>query len=153
MSTQLSNVIPEKISIKSIVVFNCQIQAGELYLEQPVRWNKVNVHTKYEFSFNIEKKLSRLRLHMICNTFENEHELELTGEFGIEYFFEIENLDDLIFEEESENKIDARLMVTLISLGFSTSRGVVLEKTQNTFLKGIILPVIDPVELLRQGEK
>jgi len=44
------------------------------------------------------------------------------------------------------------LAATLLGIAYSTSRGIIVEKTQNTFLGGIILPCIDPYKVLMEEE-
>jgi len=48
------------------------------------------------------------------------------------------------------------LIHTLLSIAYSTSRGIVLSRTQGTLLNGVILPVIDTRVLmagLRESKK
>lgn len=55
------------------------------------------------------------------------NEIGLTARFIIHFGFQIEYLKTFI---QDHNVIDATLAVTIISIAYSTSRGIVLERTQ-----------------------
>jgi hypothetical protein len=46
--------------------------------------------------------------------------------------------------------IEEAIGATIAGISYSTSRGIVLERTLGTDFGGIILPVIDPAELIRK---
>lgn len=72
-------------------------------------------------------------------------EVIVVGNFGFEFIFEVENLEDWISKsEEGGIKLDAHLRTTLRMLAYSTARGMVLLQTSGTGLDGFILPVIHP---------
>lgn len=46
-------------------------------------------------------------------------------------------------------QVDIGLAASLVGLAYSTARGIILERTSGTILNGIIIPVIDPMKLLK----
>jgi len=53
---------------------------------------------------------------------------------------------------DEKQRLDLSVAASLINISYSTSRGIILEKTQNTFFHGIILPVVDSTKLLPHAE-
>lgn len=80
---------------------------------------------------------------------KKEEPIGIQGNFGIEFHFRVDNLEAFLENKEGENKIQGLLGTTLISIAFSTARGIIFEKTLNTPLNGIILPVIDPAAMIK----
>ena len=62
--------------------------------------------------------------------------------------FRVDNLDDFIEPQEKGNLIDGGLGSTLISIIYSTVRGIIFTRTQGTSLGLVIIPVIDPKILM-----
>lgn len=94
----------------------------------------------------------RIRLEIVLEGVDdNDNEIGLHGEYGIEFQLHVENLTE--FLEESENgqgkSIDGKLGPTLLAIVYSTARGIIIERTQATYFNGVILPVIDPNELIK----
>ncbi|MCC7026441.1 MAG: hypothetical protein IT265_05770 [Saprospiraceae bacterium] len=148
MTKSKSKIIPEKINILQINVIQCHITTGDKYLNNPIKWDKIVIGIKKEDAFNFEEKGCRFRLFFKFTAMKENSELDLEAEIGIEYHYRVENFNDFISEENDIKHIDVELGSTLLAIAFSTSRGIILEKTQNTYFRGIILPVVDPVALL-----
>jgi hypothetical protein len=60
--------------------------------------------------------------------------------------FEIVNFDEIVqkSEELNELKIPDQVMLTLISISLSTSRGVFAAKVEGSALEGVYMPVVNP---------
>ena len=84
---------------------------------------------------------------------KNENEkLELEAEIGIEFHFKIENFKQFLKESKDETQVSLDIAASLMAIAYSTSRGMILEKTQNTYFNGIIIPVIDATKFLLKDE-
>jgi len=153
MAKAKSKIIPEKIHIEQINVIQCHIHSADSYINNPVKWDNISVGIKKEDAYNFEKKGCRFRLFFKCTAMKGNEEIELHAEIGIEFHFKVDNFEDFVTREGDHNKISLDLGATLLAIAFSTSRGVILEKTQNTYFKGIILPVVDPVAVLLDGNE
>ena len=59
--------------------------------------------------------------------------------------------DFISYEENKEDyTIDSQLGATIAGISYSTARGIVLERTNGTYFNGVILPVLNPRELLEE---
>jgi hypothetical protein len=148
MEKSKNKIIPEKIHIAQINVIHCQISTGDEYLNNPVKWDNIGISLRKEDAYNIENKGCRFRLFFKFIAIKNSIELDLTAEIGIEFHFIVDNFEDFVLKGEDQPLISMDLGATLISIAFSTSRGIIVEKTQNTYFRGIILPVVDPIAFL-----
>lgn len=63
-------------------------------------------------------------------------------------FFYIENLSDYIVGDGKKVEFNGSFIATLISIAYSTFRGILLEKCKDTVLKDFSLPIINPNKLL-----
>ena len=59
-------------------------------------------------------------------------------------------MDDFVSIVNEEKQVDGMLGTWLSAIAYSTMRGIILQETQNTLLKGIIIPVVDPKRLLTE---
>lgn len=150
----MNNVIPELIKIVQVKILKSVVTTTTEYLEKPIKPGNVRVSISQNSAFNFELKNVRIRLEIRLDGVDNQDKLiGIQGDFGLEYHFHVDNLEAFTEEVEGIKKVSSSLGTTLISIAYSTARGIVIERTQGTFLNGIILPVIDPKEVLREGKE
>ena len=156
MSKQQSKLIPEKIHLTNVHIFKASLETSKGFLDSPVKVQSFSVDVGHEIAHNFDDGKSRIRLFITVDGLDTGkgHPIGLKVDYGIEFHFHIENFQDFIHSTESEGtKIALELGATLLGLAFSTSRGIVLERTQGTYFEGVILPVIDPIKMLLNGSK
>lgn len=87
--------------------------------------------------------------------FKNENiENSAKASFDIQYLFEVDNLDELSnVHEDGTPIVDGSLTLTLAGIAYSTSRGLVYNLTDQSLLGGIIIPVVDPMSLLKPEDE
>ena len=76
----------------------------------------------------------------------------IEGEYHIEFEYHVENLDDFVTGGESnESKVVENILgATIAGISYSTARGIILNRTQATNFNGVLLPVINPADLLKE---
>lgn len=148
----MSNIDPSKIKINCINIYKTNILAEETYLTNPQEVKNTRVGLSQESRFDFANKFVAVKLNVILEAINNDQEdMGVTGEFGIEFILNIDNLDLFLEQNSSDNsiKVSGELGATIMGIIYSTARGIILEKTQNSYLRGIILPVINPADLLK----
>lgn len=144
----MSKIKPELISIFKVQVFKSVIETSQECLDNPIKPGNFRVGFSQNSAFNIELKSVRIRLEIVLEGIDQEEKpIGVRGNFGIEFHIHVDNFEDFIKEDEGVNKINNLLLGTLLSIAYSTARGIVFDRTQGTHLNGVILPVIDPKEL------
>ena len=146
-------VIPEKIHCRSIGIMDLIVTTSDDFRNEP----KVPHHHSFSIgkniAHNISKKSARYQLFFVIEAMNEEDQpIGITASISIEFHYEIENLHDNIKEENDEISLNTNLVGTILGMSYSTSRGIILEKLQNTLMGGIILPCIDPYKVLTEGE-
>lgn len=118
----------------------------------------VNSIAGHEFSFelgtglNVEDNV--IGMHLVVNIQAKDSAdklLPINGSYTHEIVFIVDNLKDFLEPDESGNnkyKIDGGLGSTIVSIAYSTIRGIIFTRTQGTSLGSVILPVINPKKLM-----
>lgn len=71
------------------------------------------------------------------------------------YLIKVDNLEELapLNKNQAAVELHSTLANAVASISYSTSRGILLTRLQGTALQKFILPVIDPMSLLKAEEK
>lgn len=75
---------------------------------------------------------------------------DILAEFVIDFHFQVKNLENFYELKEDKPIFSGLLISTLMGLSFSTARGIIFERLSNANIHGVILPVINPRDLLQK---
>lgn len=141
---------PEKIHLINIKTIKGNIDAAA-----DIDINSIAGH---EFSFelgtglNVEDNVIGMQLVVNIQAKDSADKLlPINGSYTHEIVFIVDNLKDFLEPDESGNnkyKIDGGLGSTIVSIAYSTIRGIIFTRTQGTSLGSVILPVINPKKLM-----
>ena len=153
MAEKIGEVIPEQIHLLAARVIKYKIDSSDEYLENPISPQGLEFSLAKDIAHNFDEEMARYRLYFELIGMKNENEkLELEAEIGIEFHFKIENFKQFLKESKDETQVSLDIAASLMAIAYSTSRGMILEKTQNTYFNGIIIPVIDATKFLLKDE-
>lgn len=148
----MAKVTPEKIIITDITVTdaNIKVTRGKDLLEQNKSFKLIcNASTSLS-----DEDQTFCKIDFTAN-FSPSEELEdstdFSASFSIEFIFKIENLEEFkVKNDQAEHGflLDTVLGVTLMGIVYSTARGMILTRTAGTVLDRIVLPVVNPAQLL-----
>jgi len=108
---------------------------------------KTDFQMNFRTGFKADKKESTVSVRLKVEIQLKHTELIPVGNADVEFTFKAIGLDKL-FIDEQEISIPAEFLTTLISLSYSTTRGIILAKGAGTILEKAIIPIIDPHKLL-----
>lgn len=142
----------EKINVDQIFLYKSKIEIDRKFLDG----NNVKI-IGFKFSnesstgVNFENDLFKIKLEIsFFAVGEGEKELDIHASFGVEFSFTVSSLKNFIEEDGKKGMmIKEELGVTLMSISYSTMRGIILQETKSTLLGSVILPIIDPKKLLK----
>jgi len=138
-------VIPEKIHLTKITITNAQVN-GPSEVAGTLDGVVMKVGAKTLFN---QEKACKVILTIDLFKEHEEPQKEVKANFTIEFFLQVENMDDFIVHKSPEEfQLDSRLGSAIMGIVYSTARGIILTRTAGTALQGTILPVIDPSGLL-----
>lgn len=148
----MSTICPEKINLLSIKIFKSSIHTTEEYMNHPVKPDGVEIQVGQNTAFNFEVKNIRVRLHVGLTATNNEKQpIGLHGDYVLEFIIHVENLDEFVVEKEGSRVVDRILGGTINGIVYSTARGIIFERTATSSFGGVVLPVIDPKQLIEQA--
>lgn len=140
------------IDADKISILNIRTLRGNIDCPINADINEIKGHV---FGFDLktalrtEEKIVGLKLQVdITAVNEKNKKLPITGSYTHEMIFYIENLNDFIEKINKEQVIDAAFGSTLVSIIYSTVRGIIYSRTQGTSLGIVILPVVAPLKLM-----
>lgn len=143
------NFDPNKLKIVDFRITNGVIDAPFEFEVSSVDNYETNM--SFDASFDVDTCSVRADMGFEIVTSSKQQQGEAKASFNFIFIYEVENLPELV--ELVDGKIDEisdNLMVSVASISFSTSRGVLLTRLQGTAMKDYILPVIKPEELLSE---
>ncbi len=147
----MSTIKPDLIHVISMNVYKASVNTSDEYLDNPTSFENISVAYAQDSAYNIKEKGVRIRLEAKLEGHDDDDKnLGLEAEYGIEFHFVVDNIEDFIDEEKEEVEIKGILWGTLVGIAYSTARGIIFDRTQGTFFKGVILPVIDPKKLIAE---
>ena len=150
MIKQTAKVIPSKIKVVAVQLIKAHFDAGDSFLEDKPKPASFSFGMAHDLGYNAREQLSRCRLFINLEALDaKDNPLGPTLEYGLEFVFQLGNLQDFIAEEtDTGPKMAASIGATLLGMAYSTARGIIYERTRGTYFDGVLLPVIDPYEAL-----
>ncbi len=147
-----AKVDPSKISLVGLRVLKAHFESGITDINE-VALASFNVGVKSESDFNLQENYQRLIIFVKIKAIgATEAVLDAVAEYQIAFDFIIDNLNDFVeFEKNKEHfNVSPAIGATVAGIAYSTCRGIVFDRTQGTDFNGVILPVINPYQLLSE---
>jgi len=135
---------PIQFRLNDIQVTNCS-------LHKPDQVIKKNQNFGFSFAFGVhfDKENSEIIIEILSSIYFSPKRQSVIGEITIQVHFSINNFNDFI-EGENQFAFPEDFIIMLISISFSTLRGIVIEKTVSTLQHSIILPIINVKEIINK---
>lgn len=141
-----SKIIPSKIHLTNIKTEkeNTILFDGKLVVKPTY-----DIKVAHSMMHNLEKELVKIRLFLDVNAVVDDKPINQGGNYEIDFFFKIEDLQDH-YQINNEKPLFSGLFVsTLLAISYSTLRGMMFTLWKDTYLKSVILPIINVPDLLK----
>lgn len=141
-----TQIIPSKIHLTNIKIVkeNTFLFDGKLDIKPTY-----DIKAAHNMMHNLEKELVKIRLFLDINAVVANKPINQGGNYEIDFFFKIEDLKNH-YQINNEKPLFSGLFVTtLLAISFSTLRGMMFTLWKDTYLKSVILPVINASDLLK----
>lgn len=147
---QLTKFNSEHVSLVSINVLKSNIQ-----FDTDLPTTQIIAHQMKmgkEIDYNFEAKMCRVKLLLEFDGIDSNELVDENAKavFTIDFHFKVDNMQDCIEQTDEVVKIDPTMPAHLVGIAYSTARGIVSERLGNTPFQGIILPIINPYEVLKK---
>lgn len=152
MSNEIKPVIdPEQIHLLKVNLIKGTLESEEDFLASPKPVEGLEIKIAHQFRFDFEDK--RILIRLIINIeglYSDKKPLGISANYTLDFFFTVDNLNDFITNQSKNHKTVADILgAALLSISISTARGILLERTHGTFFDGFVLPIVDPMKLIR----
>lgn len=138
------NIYPDKI--KLLFIEEISVKIDDMANTKRDDFS-LSINTAHLTGYNLEDKRFLFGLQLIFSA--NKQTTEFECRFRYNFHFEIDNINEMYELNENKEPVFQELFVaTLAGISYSTLRGIVLEKTGNSNWGALLLPVINPSDLL-----
>lgn len=145
--TKSVKIIPEEITLFHIDILESSIK--DISEKKP---SEFNINVAHTIMHNLKDQRVKIGLLIDLSTKNNPNGGK--ANFRIDFHFHVYNLNNFYeLKQDNQPVFSWLLIATLLGLSFSTARGIIFERLSNTNLKHIILPVVDPKNMLPLQKK
>lgn len=145
--TKETKIVPEEINL-----FHIDIVESSVKEVSEKRTGEFNIKVAHTTMHNLKNQRIKIGLYIELSSKDNYNGGK--ANFIIDFHFQVGNLKNLYELNEENHPIFSGLFIaTLLGLSFSTARGIIFERLSNTNLQGIILPIVDPKNILQMKKK
>ena len=138
-------IIPENIHLKDIIFIKDEMIILDKKLKLKPEYNFSIAHNTQH---NLEKEAVKIRLFIDLFGKIDGKKINQGGTYEVDFYFKIDNMFNHYETIENNAVFDGIFISTLLGICYSTMRGILLQKWENTVLERIILPVISIPKLL-----
>lgn len=137
-------IIQLKFSIKQIQVFN-------FILDSSPKHQSLSPDHQYTFEINsgvlVDNKQKIIGVDFNSKIFTSAKKNDKVCELSVRIIFSINNFDEIIIKKGKKFVIPDLISQHLIAVTVSTTRGILYEKVQGSFLSNVIMPIINVTNL------
>lgn len=124
--------------------------AQQLLLSEPLA--DVAISSRASFGHDPDKNQVGIMLFtdMSVTTGKAAQPSGIAGHFELNFTFTVDNLPELLVApDQPDSLLHPQLVLMLLSVAYSTARGILWTRLAGTPLEGITLPLINPAQLLQ----
>lgn len=129
--------------LKAVQVTECSFRN----LEQEIQKNQ-NFGFSFTFGVRFDTANSEIIIEVGTKIYLSPKQQIIIGEITTKTHFFVNNFNEFV-EAENQFAFPEDFIIMLMSLSYSTLRGIVVEKTSSTLQHSIILPIINVKEIIK----
>ena len=126
---------------------------GLIFPRTEIIEERLGLEYGYDFKFDFDTDTTNGLLHFKYAVMDPDNPTAKPKSIlhcDINYIFKVLNLKNYVTEVEGKQKLDTGVLVTLLSIAYSTSRGIIHAKTTGNPINRFLLPIMTLDELVRQ---
>ena len=129
--------------LKSVQITECSFRKPEKEIQKDQ-----NLGFSFTFGVQFDEENGGINIEVGANIYFSPKQKVGIGEIKMVTSFAVNNFKDFVLKK-NQFAFPEDFIVMLMSISFSTLRGIVVEKTASTLQHSIILPVININEIIR----
>lgn len=144
MEEKKSESFPVNLKILSMKLVNFSIE--NLNEDTKKSLDKDRIVFEYGIDLSVDQIGKKVTSTNHINIFNDFEKSILLGNISVAGEFSVINLDEII--KNFNNKIPLTFLSLFPNIVLSTARGILLAKTEGTFLEGVLIPIVDSSKLI-----
>ncbi|WP_417265064.1 hypothetical protein [Brumimicrobium sp.] len=146
-----AKVDAKKINLLFVKTLKSNIEVGSNFIKK--EGQEYHLSLGQESGLNLDEKKVAFTLKVLIEFPNSIKDAKAQAEFVLQFLFEVKNLDELAkVEDDGAITVSGELSLTLAGIAYSTARGIILNTTEQSTIRGILLPVISPAKLFTEGK-
>ncbi len=129
--------------LKSVQITECSFRKPEKEIQKDQDFG-----FSFIFGIHFDKENSEVIIEIESKIFLSPKQQIVVGKITTKTHFDINDFNEFV-EEENQFAFPEDFIIMLMSISFSTLRGIVVEKTSSTLQHSIILPIINVKEIIK----
>ncbi len=127
------------------------IQVGNFSINMPaedIDPHSISLEFASNFTFDLENEIATCIAHFkhFIPQVIPENKPKTIMHIDIAYFFKVHELSKFVKESKGKQGLQSPVHIALLSVAFSTSRGIIYERTKGYDINKILIPVMNPRE-------
>lgn len=103
---------------------------------------------------NIDQKRIKIGLMVSILGVKDDKDTDVKAFFNIDFHYIIDDFERFYDINEKEHlTFNGTFISVLLGISYSTARGIIYERLNDTSLEGVILPIVSPVKMLETRKK
>ncbi len=146
-----------KFNSDHVTLVKINVLKSHIQFDHYLASEKLNAHQMKmgkEIDYNFEAKMCRVKLLLEFDALNKNDEVDenIKAVFTIDFHFKIDNMQECIEQTDEAVIIDSTMPAHLVGIAYSTARGIIIERLGNSPFQGLILPIINPYEVLKEKQ-
>ncbi len=137
-------IIPENFHL-----FHLQIIESSISSSSKIEDLNFKIDVAHTTMHNIDQKRIKIGLMVSIVGIKEDKDTDVKAFFNIDFHYIIDDFERFYELNEKEHlTFNGTFISVLLGISYSTARGIIYERLNDTSLEGVILPIISPVKML-----
>ena len=142
-----SKIIPENISLFHLKIIESNIVSAQ---SNDTKNLNFRIDVGHTLMHNLNDKRIKIGLIIDILGVKDEKETDVKAFFKIDFQYAIKDLEKFYSLDDKQHiTFDGTFISVLLGISYSTARGLIYERLNDTTLEGVILPVVAPNKMLK----
>lgn len=139
-------IIPENFHL-----FHLQIVESNIESSSTNKDLNFKIEVAHTTMHNIEQKRIKIGLILSIIGVKEDENTDVKAFFNIDFHYIIDDFEKFYtINEKKQLTFDSIFISVLLGISYSTARGIIYERLNDTSLEGVILPIVSPIKMLER---
>jgi hypothetical protein len=140
------------IKIVELDISKYSLENNDLYLGKKKPTGNLNIHVTVSVTMPARELSIKIAIQIYVHHPKNDA-LLLAGAIETISGYQIDNWDAFVKQNGKKYKVEEKLKSELVRISYDNTRGLLRERGRNDIMGKIVLPVLDPHDLLKSTLK